>query len=210
MPQIEVQKKLPVFRLSIDPEDDDVTGVTVISLVNEPAIMVDFQKFSAAKRTASQFAISNEERRIVSGPALIPDVPIYRSDASGEYYVYFDKASIERIVDKFFKTSRNNNVDLEHDGCVLNGIHLFESFVVDSSRGVKSPTKYEGLPDGTWFVSYRIESDKVWNLVKSGDFKGFSVSGIFDHITTGMTFKRKAADTLQKFNGYKSILDLKI
>jgi hypothetical protein len=46
--------------------------------------------------------VVNEEKRIISGPAMIADMPLYRNDKElGEYYVIFDKAAIQSIVVKF-------------------------------------------------------------------------------------------------------------
>jgi hypothetical protein len=35
------------------------------------------------------------------------------------------------------------------------------------------------LPKGTWMISMKIEDDKVWNDVKDGKYKGFSIEGFF-------------------------------
>ncbi|MFO0453795.1 MAG: hypothetical protein ACK52I_34930, partial [Pseudomonadota bacterium] len=41
------------------------------------------------------FSVVNNEERIVVGPAMIPDLPIFRKDETGEYYVFFDRKTIE-------------------------------------------------------------------------------------------------------------------
>jgi hypothetical protein len=40
---------------------------------------------------------------------------------------------------------------------------------------------FEGVADGSWFGSFYVENDNVWNEVKQGKYKGFSVEGLFDY-----------------------------
>ena len=41
---------------------------------------------------------------------------------------------------------------------------------------------FEDMPDGTWFISAKVDNDEVWAKVKSGEIKGFSVEGIFSYL----------------------------
>ena len=154
---------------------DDTTGVEIVSLVDYPAIERNFIKFS--KETEVKFKI-NDEKRIVSGAALIPDMPIYRRNPDGyEYYVKYTKSAIERIAEKFFADHNSTNVNLQHeidvDGCVY-----FESYLINHERGIV-PVEFADLPDGTWVLSAKINNDSVWQLIKDGILKGFSIEGIF-------------------------------
>ena len=63
----------------------------------------------------------------------------------------------------------------------VEGVTMFESFISDSKRGIKPMEAFKDLPDGTWFGSFYVENPKVWELVKSGEVKGFSVEGMFDY-----------------------------
>lgn len=169
---------LPVFKLVISEEDE--TGVAAMAIVDFPAIEKDFQYFSNLKPLA--FAATDEEKRIASGPAMVANLPIYRRDPQhGEHYVVFDAATIRQIVYKFFKQGNTSAVNLMHEQPV-EGVHLFESFLIDSTRGINTPEGFDPLPDGSWFTSYRIENDEVWEQVKAGTFKGFSVEGMFQHV----------------------------
>jgi hypothetical protein len=58
---------------------------------------------------------------------------------------------------------------------------MFESFISDSKRGIKPMEAFKDLPDGTWFGSFYVENPKVWQMVKEGQVKGFSVEGMFDY-----------------------------
>lgn len=125
---------------------------------------------------------SDQEKRIISGPAMIPDQPIYRRNEEGEEYnVIFRKPTIEKIVSKFFKQQYTANFNLQHKKSLLaQGVYLIESFMIDEERGIKAPKGFEDLPDGTWFISCKVDNDEIWDdFVKEGVFKGFSVEGLF-------------------------------
>lgn len=125
---------------------------------------------------------SDNEKRIISGPAMIPDQPIYRRSEDGEEYnVIFRKPTIEKIVSKYFKQQNTANFNLQHKKSLLaQGVYLIESFMIDEERGIKAPKGFEDLPDGTWFISCKVDNDEIWDdFVKEGVFKGFSVEGFF-------------------------------
>ena len=169
--------KLPVYKLDIN-EWDEETGLDFVSLVETPAIQKDFLAFA---EIAQRFEIKDEEKRIVTGAAMIADLPIYRrDDVRGEYYVVFDKESIFKIAKKWARGNKYDAVNTHHNTPIADGVSLFESYIIDRERGVMPPKGFEEVADGSWFVSYLIDNDEVWAKVKSGEFKGFSVEGIFD------------------------------
>ena len=133
------------------------------------------------KVEGQKFAIQDEEKRIVTGAAMIADLPIYRrDDIRGEYYVVFDKESIFKIAKKWARSNKYDAVNAHHKTPIMNGVSLFESYIIDRERGVMPPKGFEEVADGSWFVSYLIDNDEVWSRVKEGEFKGFSVEGVFD------------------------------
>jgi hypothetical protein len=169
---------LPVFELTISEDINDNSGVDYVSLVDFPAIEKDFLAFSKAKLN---YAIQDEEKRIVSGAAMIADLPIYRnSDKNGEHYTVFKKDTIFKIVKKRSKMQYQNNVNLMHDA-IVDGVFEIESYIIDRDRGIMPPKGFEDVADGSWFLSYYIENEDVWQKVKSGEFKGFSIEGFFDY-----------------------------
>jgi hypothetical protein len=129
------------------------------------------------------FAIQNEDERIITGPLMIPNQLIYRNNERfGEHYVKFSSETIRQIAIKFAKKGYQKNVNLMHDADMqVNGATMFESFISDSSRGVKPMEQFSDLPDGTWFGSFYVENPEVWKLVKEGNVRGFSVEGMFDY-----------------------------
>jgi hypothetical protein len=170
---------LPIYRLEISDDLENESEVNFVALVDKPAIERNFLKFKEAR---NNFAIQNEDRRIVSGALMLADTPIYRNDQQGEYYVIFTKETIERIVQKFFKKGYQSNVNLMHnENMALEGVTLYESFIADSDRGISALKGFEDAPQGSWFGSFIVDNDEVWSKIKSGEFKGFSVEGLFSY-----------------------------
>ena len=169
-----MEKNLPLIKLTIDP-DDDKTGVELVSLVDRPAIERQWMAFNSHTRP-QLFAVESEEKRIVTGPMMVADLPIYRKDEMGEYYVTFDADTIRKIVYKFAKHGNGQQANVMHKQ-IVDGVYMFESWIIDETKGV--PKGFEALPIGSWFGSFRVENDEVWAKVKDGTFNGFSVEGIF-------------------------------
>ena len=176
----------PVYKMTID---ELTEGVQYVSLVDLPAIEKPFQAFD--KQTTQRFKETNEQR-VLSGPLMLADVPIYREDASyGQYYVLFDKPTIRKIVQKYFKQGNQHNVNAFHN-TELDGVFMFESYIIDKARGINPPIGYEDVTDGSWFGSFKVENEEVWENRKA--FTGFSVEGLF-----GM--KPVTTDLELSFNG---------
>lgn len=131
------------------------------------------------KEKQFRFAVVKEDERVIIGPAMIPDLPIYRSDSSGEYYVYFDKKTIETIALKFYAKGFQQNANIMHEKAI-EGITFFMSWIADESKGIPKMKQFENLPDGTWFLGAKVNNEDTWAKVKDGTFKGFSVEGMFD------------------------------
>ena len=125
------------------------------------------------------FKVADEDKRIASGYAMVADLPIYRYDEQvGDHYVVFRKPTIEKIVNKFMRQGLNSEINLMHNSPVKD-VYVFESLLIDKDRGVTAPDGFQDAPDGSWFVSMRVDNDKVWNEIKEGKYKGFSVEGMF-------------------------------
>lgn len=172
--------KKKIYKIKIDPTDQ-ITGMDAISLVECPAVEVDFLKFSKEEPKSLQF--TNEEKRIITGVALLADTPIYRVKPDGEeYYVVFDRETIEQLVTKYSKYMFNNFVNIEHSNQhFVDGMYMIESYLKNSERGIV-PTEFSEIPDGSWIVSYKVDNIDVWEKIKSGEVKGFSIQGVFNLI----------------------------
>lgn len=190
---------LPLFKLTIKEDEEAIQEVNAVALVDIPAIGQPFFSFNkhqivepGEKENKFSFSVVNDDERIVVGPAMIPDLPIYRADETGEYYVFFDKKTIETIALKFYAKGFQQNANEMHAKAV-DGITFFQSWIADESKGIPKMKQFEDLPDGTWFLGAKIENDETWAKVKDGTFKGFSVEGMFDMTEIKM---RKSADDI--------------
>jgi hypothetical protein len=178
-----MSKKLPVYKMQISKDEKSDLEVSYVALVTDPAIERDFMAF--AEQRSMKFE-ADEERHIVTGPLMLADVPIYRRNGDEEYLVVFDKETVEAIALKFMKKGYQQNVNLMHDeDQQVSGVTMFESWIVDKQRGVKALKGYEDAKPGSWFGSFKVENEEVWAKIKEGEFKGFSVEGIFELIPTG-------------------------
>ena len=171
-------KGLPLYRAEID-VDDTTTGMFVISLVDSPATMSDFMAFNEDKRLMT-YNVESDEKRQVFGLVMAADMPIYRRDENGfEYYITYSKETIALMAEKYLKMSLQNNVDTQHSFELEDGIFMNQLFVKDTEKGV-SPKGYEDYKDGSLFAQFHIANDSVWEEVKKGTYKGFSLAGVFN------------------------------
>lgn len=170
---------LPIYKLVINPDMDDDSEVDYVALVDRPAIQKNFLAFNERLK----FEIISEDKQILSGALMLADVPIYRNNEEfGEHYVVFDAGTIQQIAEKFFKRGYQSNVNEMHNpNKSVDGVTMFESWIVNREQG-KMPIKgFDDAKDGSWFGSYKVDNKDVWDKVKSGEFQGFSVEGIFGY-----------------------------
>lgn len=133
------------------------------------------------RANAFAFSVTSEEQQIVVGPAMIPNKMILRKDENGNpYYVYFTEQTIKDIAEKIFAENKQNNTNVEHDGSTNTTSNtLLESWIVMDPQKDKAAALGFDVPKGTWMTSYKINDPKMWQLVKEGKLKGFSVEGFF-------------------------------
>lgn len=174
---------LPIYDLKINDTEQDDAEVSFIALVDQPAIKRDFLAFKNALGEVIKFEVVSEDQHIITGPLMVPDQLIYRnSDKFGEHYVKFSAETIKSIAIKFSKKGYQKNVNLMHDAKMqVEGFTMFESFISNEQRGIKPMSAFADLPNGTWFGSFYVENDDVWQLIKNQQVKGFSVEGLFDY-----------------------------
>lgn len=192
-----MDRKLPIYTLVLKEDDNGESGVDYVALVDEPAIERNWFAFS------KQFNFkADAERKIITGCLMVADLPIYRrSEKMGEFYVVFDKAQIELMVQRFMKMGFQSNVNEMHDPTkVVSGVAMFESFIVDSQRGIKPPSGFENITEGSWFGSYKVDNEEIWAKVKDGSFMGFSVEGMFDLVPQKPTLESQIIDIIESIN----------
>ena len=167
-------RKIKKYKVGIDSETE------AISMVTEPAIESDFVFFSKDKDIVKE-AFSSDEKHMVYGAVLRPDFPIYRYDGENEYYLEFTSESIERMARDYMMNYRQGNVTIQHEE-YANEVFMVESWIkqdMDKDKSV-SVGLDKSLPIGTWFCGFYVNNNDVWERIKSGELKGFSVEAMID------------------------------
>jgi len=164
-----------IVELIID-ENDEASGIDAISLVATPAIESNFIALNKHELLLKEI---DSEKRILMGPALIPDKSIYRrSDNGDEYYIYFSKDTVRKASELFFKKSNHQNATYEHEKKIDN-MTIVESWIVEDPKKDKTALYGMDVPAGTWMVSMKVDDEKIYNDAKEGTIKGFSIEGYF-------------------------------
>ena len=167
--------KLKLIEYGLGEEEDNM-GVYAVSLVSEPAIMVDFVALSKSNLLLAR--VEDGEKRMLYGPALIPNQPIVRSDGNGEkYLITYSKDTIEQTAQEFLKRNMHHNHTIQHE-MPVNNLTVVESWVTTGAHDKSMNYGFE-LPEGTWMIGVKVDDDKTWQAVKNGEVKGFSIEGWF-------------------------------
>jgi len=166
---------MKIIELIID-EKDEMSGIDAVSVVHSPAIE---ENFVALQKHELELKEVDKEKRILMGAALIPNKHIYRvNEKNEEYYIYFSSDTVRKASELFLMRSNQNNATLEHES-KLQGMSVVESWIIEDSKSDKSRLYGFNLPKGTWMISMKVNNDKIWNDVKEGKVKGFSIEGYF-------------------------------
>jgi len=163
-----------VIELLID-EKDPTSGIDAVSVVMSPAIE---ENFVALSKHEVELKEIDAEKRILMGAALIPNKQIYRRNGEDEFYIYFSEDTVRRAMELFFKRGNQSSATYEHKK-PINGMSVVESWIIEDEKMDKSRLYNFELPKGTWMISMKVDNDDVWNDVKEGKVKGFSIEGYF-------------------------------
>jgi len=175
---MDTQKKL--VECTID--ETGRLGIVAMGLVDVPAIEENWIALQHIKLSAV-----NDERRMIYGPAMIPDKEILRVDAGTleEYYVVFRKPTIESVAHQFFQKNLHHNANIDHKYPV-NGVTVVESWIKEGDADKSIALGMNELPDGTWFIGAKVEDESVWNDIKAGKVRGFSIEGYFSEVNVSL------------------------
>lgn len=170
-------KKLKKYSVVADSSD-----VYAISLVEEPAIEIDYVAFDKDKETKPNLKFIEDkqnEKYMILGPALIPDKNIYRNYDGDEFYVSFSAECIEKLSYKFMRTCYGDSCFTKDHNGFAQGCSLAESWI-KTSENDKSVDYGFDCPIGTWFIAAKIDSIDLWESIKKGERKGFSIESWVD------------------------------
>jgi hypothetical protein len=96
----------------------------------------------------------------------------------------------------------HHNHTFEHQDKV-NGCTVVETWYKESEQD-KSAHLGIDVPVGTWMVGTYVQNDNLWEEVKLGKVKGFSIEGVFDHMVAELSsanedlFVQALVDALQQ------------
>ncbi len=166
-------KKIKVIEYGID--EGGLLGVYAISVVEQPAIGVDFVALSEQHNVK----FKEDFRGLLYGALLIPDQLIYRrnDETNEEYYVKYSKDTIRAIAYNYLKQANQNNATVEH-AKVVDGVSLVETWIIEGEND-KSKNFGFDLPEGTWFGCMKVENEEVKKQIQNKEVLGFSIEGNF-------------------------------
>lgn len=166
------KRKPKIYSVTLDSE------VMAISLVAEPAIESNFV-YLAKQKEKKHIVLSSEEKHMVYGPVLIPDFPILRyDDFDGEFYIQFPKDTVEKLAFDFVQNGMIANFTTQHSEDT-DGVRVVESWV-KTSENDKSKDLGLDCPIGTWFIGAKINDKSIWDDIKNGKMRGFSVESFLN------------------------------
>ena len=167
-----MEKKLPVYKIKVDPNVLDETGCYAVSLVDNPAIETNWIKLS--KEVEEIILSVQQDKQILYGPLLIPGKMIYRRYQNFEYYVVFEKEDIEIIANKFNKQQLTNKLNFMHSDIPVEG-YISENWLT-AAQDKSKELGFSDLPEGTWFAGVKVEDEKFWTQeIKTENVRGFSI-----------------------------------
>ena len=170
--------ELPIYYFEIDEFAPKDKGTQNVALVDNPAVLLDWMAFAEDKDDKLKqmnFSIQNEEQRIITGVAFMPNFPIKRVLNKMEFYVAANENTVAKMCRKFMRENRNLSIKLTHEAGVFSkGVYLFESFITDTNRGISAPKGFD-VPNGTWFISCKVDNDEIWSKIKAKEINGFSL-----------------------------------
>lgn len=200
------KKDLPNYELSVSSDYRDEFGnVVTTSLVDNPAVRRLFAVFSDDNKATEQLdfnfdfpAPKNKQivngqggkfERIISGVWFMPDVNYYRNIGGEEFTTSIKRDELKTAVSNFIKSGATSNFNIMHDGENVEGLQMYELWVLDSYEKT-SPILNNSLKDlgyeeknvplGTVLMSVFVENEKFFkDEILSGNLRGFSIEAWF-------------------------------
>lgn len=132
----------------------------------EPETEADTQTEAVKKVDHIEIAKTDDERQIVYGVAMEPDV--YDTDTN-----WTSVAEIENAAHYFMQNFQQ--IGAEHTE-VIGKAYPVESFLAPCDMVIGD----KDVKTGSWVMGIKIEDAEEWSLVKSGDYTGFSIGAFAD------------------------------
>ena len=169
--------KIPIFDAYL--KDEDLDGISCISIVDEPAMEKEMMVFEKQKKPI-MFSVQDELQHKITSVVIRCNYPIYRIDESGkEYYIRFGREVIDQLAEKYSKDGLLNRVSVQHNGELLSDIVMTEMYIKNTEKGI-NPVGFEDIEDFSLFATFKINNEDVWNRIVEGEFGGLSMEVMLD------------------------------
>lgn len=192
--------EIPVYDLKLK---DEAIGLRIMSMVGAPAIMLDCVKFG--KVESVKFSMSEN---YIFGPALVPDLLIYRNVGGKEFYLRASAETIKQFHLKACKDNAYKKLDFDHNQKLFQGVTIDTMFRTHPNM-VTSVPNYEDLPMGTLFIGAKVENQEVIDKINSGEINGWSIDAMFElepaETTTDKEAEANIEEILNSINFFKII-----
>jgi hypothetical protein len=66
-------------------------------------------------------------------------------------------------------------------------VTVVESWIKEGKNDKSIELGLPELPDGTWFIGTKVDEEHVWNDVKEGKVRGYSIEGFFNEVGVSMS-----------------------
>lgn len=199
--------KLEVFELFFD-ETDESVGIRAVSFVTDPAIQQDFIYMSD-----DSIKFSEDEKKQVTGPLLIPDILIGRNGSTNNG-VPFNLTVSKHVIEKLSQhmmINQNMHEATEQHNYSVDGAYMVQTWLTENEQD-KLYTKYnfnvKDVPIGTWAVTYKVENDDLRNKIKSGEIKGYSIEGLMKKRPVNINFENDNLNTILNINDINTVLEI--
>ena len=123
---------MKIVELVID-ELDELAGIEAISVVENPAIEEDF--IALKNQEEIKLAELDKEKKILLGPLLIPNKPIFRKSGDDEYYIYFSRETVRKASEGFLMKGNQSKSTLEHQHSIK-GERMIDVMLSKATEGM--------------------------------------------------------------------------
>lgn len=157
----------------------DNSLMLAVSFVKNPAIESKFLALEKEEEKQKYVTLKDDYRRVVYGPILRPEFPIYRNDGNEEYYLEFDKEAIEVLAEKYMMQGRIQNFTEAHKNDVedVSVIEVWTKADMIHDKSIALGLD-PSLEVGTLFFGAKVNNDEVWQKVLDGSYAGYSIEAI--------------------------------
>ena len=120
--------------------------------------------------------MSNNIKNRILGPVMIPDKKMLRyHDKIGFYELVIPADAIEFYRNKFHSEKKEDNINIQHEEIIEDGVRLSNSFLINNDNRQSLPAEFQDLPNGTWMIEYTFENSELLAHYENIGLKGFSV-----------------------------------